>query len=119
MSELDKSISTKADELTTAFNKLVTSGGVSTTDSGFSVISLTSGQTLTCSVGTEIMLRIGSVSSAGSSSPRLIDETTGSSVTSSGTALTKNHMYMVTIQGNGITATSSAKVLIRGSYTIS
>lgn len=96
-------------------------GGTTTVTNGqeFSVVSLTNGQTLTCSVGTEIMLRIGSAVSAGSSSPRLVDETTGSSVTSSGTALTQNHMYMVTIKGNGIKATSSVKVLVRGDYTIS
>ena len=84
----------------------------------FSVVSLSSGQTLSCSVGTEIMLRIGTAQSWGSSSPRLIDETTGASVASAGAELSKDHMYIVTIKGNGIKATSKVKVLVRGSYTI-
>ncbi|MGM9521529.1 MAG: hypothetical protein ACI3VB_03530 [Oscillospiraceae bacterium] len=117
MNQLQDSIDNKAAELKAEFDKKLSESG--STTSGFSVISLTSGQTVTCSVGTEIMLRVGTAVSAGADSPRLIDETTGSSVTSAGTSLTKNHMYMVTIQGNGIKATSSVKILIRGDYTIS
>ena len=92
-------------------------GDVSEVDD-FKIVSLTSGQTLTCAVGTEIMLRIGSAVSAGPDAPRLIDETTGTDVTAAGTALTKNHMYMVTIKDNGIKSTGNTKVLVRGSYTI-
>lgn len=88
-------------------------------NSGFVVLTLNAGQTVTCGVGTEIMLRIGSASSAGPELPRLIDETGGVSVNDAGTALTVNHMYMVTIKGNGVKATSDyTKILIRGEYTV-
>lgn len=87
-------------------------------DLRFSVVSLSSGQTLSCSVGTEIMLRIGTAVSFGSSNPRLIDETSGASVSQAGVELAKDHMYIVTIKGNGIKATSNVKVLVRGSYTV-
>lgn len=112
MSQLETLINTKLADL---------SGGTLTLNDGqtFSVVTLTNGQTVTCSVGTEIMLRIGTAVSAGNDSPRLIDETDGTSVTASGTSLTTNHMYMVTIENNGIKATSAVKVLIRGNYTIS
>ncbi len=84
----------------------------------YHVVTLSQGQTLVCEVGTEIMLRIGTATATGPDYPQLIDMTTASSV-SSGTALVTNHMYMVTIQDNGITATASTvKVLVRGSYTI-
>ena len=119
LDQLQTSIDAKANELKAEFDKKLASSGAGSTVSGFSVVSLTSGQKVTCSVGTEIMLRIGSAVTYGSDSPRLIDETTGSAVSAAGTALTKNHMYMVTIQGNGIEATSSVKILIRGEYTIS
>lgn len=87
--------------------------------SGFAVLTLNNGQTVTCGVGTEIMLRLGTAVSAGPDSPRLIDETGGESVASAGASLAVNHMYMVTIKGNGITATrDNTKILIRGEYTV-
>ncbi len=108
----------KATALTESFTSML-DGTEITVQSGFSVLTLTEGQTLQCSVGTEIMLRVGSAVSAGPDNPRLIDETGGVSITDEGTALEKNHMYMVTIINNGITATASTvKVVIRGEYTI-
>lgn len=107
--DLDKKISQFKSDL---------SGTPSGGEKSFSVVSLSSGQTVTCGVGTEIMLRIGSVASYGPDYPRLIDETDGTELGSAGSVLTKNHMYMVTIQGNGIKAASSSKVLIRGDYTV-
>ena len=118
LDELESSLAAKEQELTEEFQDLISqSGGTVGTDT-FSVITLEAGDILSCSVGTEIMPRIGTVVSAGPDSPRLIDETTGSSVTSAGTELETNHMYMVTIVNNGIEAETNAKVLIRGDYTI-
>ncbi|MGE4485575.1 MAG: hypothetical protein AB7C97_10750 [Oscillospiraceae bacterium] len=105
--------------LTSLFDtKLKNTTPVSTGDV-FSVVSLSSGQTVSCSPGAEIMLRIGTAVSSGSSSPRLVDMTDGSSVAGSGSALVKNHLYMATIDGNGIKATAAAKILIRGTYKVS
>jgi hypothetical protein len=84
----------------------------------FSVVTLRRGQTLTCSVGAEVMLRIGSATGVGTA-PALVNYTTGDTL-SSGSALTANHMYLVTIEGNGVRATTdNVRVLVRGSYTIS
>ena len=84
----------------------------------FSVITLSRGQQMTCSVGTEIMLRIGTATGTGST-PALVDYTTGEAFTS-GDPLTTNHMYLVTIEGNGIRATAdTVRVLVRGAYKIS
>ncbi len=85
----------------------------------FTVVTMTNGQIMTCQVGTEIMLRIGSAESYGPDSPRLVDETDGSAVSDSAKALSQNHMYLVTIEGNGIKSTGSTKVLVRGSYSLS
>ncbi len=118
---VDEALNAKAAELTREFQSIAgQSGTVSGSQpSGFVVLTLNNGQTVTCGVGTEIMLRIGSAVSNGPDSPRLIDETGGTSVGSSGTDLTVNHMYMVTIKGNGIKATrDNTKVLIRGDYTV-
>ena len=84
----------------------------------FSVVTLSRGQSLTCSVGTEIMLRIGSATGFGTA-PALVDYTMGETI-STGTALTTNHMYLITIEGNGIRATAdTVRVLVRGAYRIS
>ena len=83
----------------------------------FSVITLGKGKTLTCSVGTEIMLRIGTATGFGSA-PALVDSTNGETL-SSGSALVTNHMYIVTIEGNGVKSTAdTVKVLVRGNYKI-
>lgn len=93
------------------------SGG--TTEKGtFEVVTLSNGQTLTGQVGCEVMLRIGSAYASGPDSPVLVDTTSGSTLENGGT-LTKNHLYMVTIVSNGLTASSDGtKVLVSGSYTI-
>lgn len=83
----------------------------------FSVVTLNKGQSLTCSVGAEIMLRIGTASAFGTA-PALVNYTAGEAV-SSGTALTINNMYLVTIESNGVKATAdTVRLLVRGSYKI-
>jgi len=83
----------------------------------FSLITLNAGQSLSCSVGAEIMLRIGTATGSGTA-PALVNYTDGATL-AVGTALTVNHMYLVTIEGNGIKATSdSVRVLVRGTYKI-
>jgi len=84
----------------------------------FSVVTLSRGQSLTCSVGTELMLRVGTATGSGSA-PALVDYTGGETL-SSGTALAANHMYLVTIEGNGLKATAdSVRALVRGTYKVS
>jgi hypothetical protein len=84
----------------------------------FSVVTLKNGQSLTCSVGAEIMLRVGTANGFGNNAPALVNYTDGATL-SPGTALTTNHMYLVTIEGNGVRATAdTVKVLVRGSYKI-
>ncbi|MDR2360394.1 MAG: hypothetical protein LBD85_03810 [Oscillospiraceae bacterium] len=83
----------------------------------FEVVSVSAGQRVRCSAGAEIIARVGSVVCAADSSPGLVDSTDGKTI-DNGSALTKNHLYAVTIEGNGFRASDSAKVLIRGGYTI-
>ena len=83
----------------------------------FSVVTLSNGQSLTCSVGVEIMLRIGTATAMGST-PALVNYTNGETL-EAGNALVVNNMYLVTIESNGIRATSeTVRVLVRGSYAI-
>jgi len=83
----------------------------------FHVVTLRRNQTLTCTAGAEIMLRIGTANGLGSA-PALVNYTSGGTL-AAGSALTANHMYLVTIDGNGLKATAdTVRVLIRGTYKI-
>lgn len=120
---LDEALTAKADELTRSLDALISgsaSAGSGSQPSGYAVLTLSKDQVVTCEVGAEIMLRIGSAVSSGADTPRLVDETSGSAVNGSNSSLTANHLYMVTIAGNGIKATKdNTRVLIRGTYTVS
>ena len=127
MEELKTEIATASEETTKNLNAKIEEfkadpGGTGTaapqtgTTETFKLVSLTKGQTLSCSVGCELLLRIGTATASGVA-PALVDETTGS-VLGVGGAVVANHMYMVTIEGNGLKATADVKVLVCGEYTI-
>lgn len=92
---------------------------LSEANGGFVLVTLSKGQVLNGAVGTEVLLRVGTAKCIAASSPGLIDTTDASSI-NDGTALQKNHLYMMTIEDRGVKATASTvKVLVRGSYTVS
>ena len=120
-------IAQKEQELTRAFDERIaelesmqsgSAGGAQNSADKFAVVTLSNGQTLTCSAGAELMLRIGTAAAFGTA-PALVDVTDGSTI-SDGSALAVNHMYMATIEGNGVKATAATvRVLVRGSYKLS
>ena len=117
MEKLESQLSEKETELEKKFTQLLEEQSSVKSDT-YSVVTLSSGQTLSGKVGCEMMLRIGTANCAAQYSPGLIDASTGGSI-SNGAALTINHLYIVTIEGHGLKATaSSVKVLVRGEYTI-
>ena len=92
--------------------------GAGTAADTFTVVTLSNGQTLTGGIGCEVMLRVGTAVCVSPSSPGLIDESAAATLNNSG-ALATNHLYMMTIEGRGVRATSgTVKLLVRGSYTI-
>lgn len=93
-------------------------GGDSTAADSFAVVTLAKGETLVGDIGCEVMLRIGTAACMAPSAPGLIDETTAATL-NNGNALVTNHLYMMTIEGRGVTATAdTTKLLVRGAYTI-
>lgn len=124
LQQLNAALEARISALQAQLDQITAQGGgggetPSSAPSGFVVLTLSKGQTVTCGVGTEIMPRIGTVLSFGPDNPRLVDETDAVSVAESGAALTTNHMYMVTINGNGVKADrDNTKILIRGEYTV-
>jgi hypothetical protein len=111
--ELEAGLNTKISEIEKAYG----ASGAVVERSTYSVISLADGQTLVCQRGAEIMLRVGSAVVAADDSPGLVDTSTTENL-DNGKALTKNHMYMVTINDHGVKARGSVKVLVRGDYVI-
>ena len=108
-SELESSLKAQVD-------RLAGSGGTSA--STYQVITLSKGQSLKGTVGTEVMLRVGTAGCYAASSPGLIDTTDGTDL-AGGKALVKNHLYLMTVEGRAVQATAdTVKLLVRGSYTI-
>lgn len=84
----------------------------------FAVLTLTTGDKVVCGVGCEVILRVGSAMATGNEVPAMVDTTSGTSF-NAGTYLMANHLCIVTIEGNGFTATSDVtKVLIKGDYSV-
>lgn len=90
---------------------------LSSSASGFKVVSLAAGKTLTGSEGCEVLLRTGGAVCVSAHLPGLVDETAGASV-KGGSALSANHLYLMTADGRGIKASSASVVLVRGAYTV-
>ena len=83
---------------------------------GFTVVDLDKGKSLTLSAGSEALLRGGTAVCGASSAPGLIDETDAGSIDNGG-ALVKNHLYLATVDGRTVKATSDGvKLLVRGAY---
>ena len=115
--ELVSKISDEADKAAAEVAQALENGAGGGAES-YTVVTLSQGQRLVGGVGCEILLRIGSATVSASDSPGLVDVTSASSL-NDGSSLTANHLYMVTIEGNGIkAAAATVKVLVRGSYTI-
>ena len=85
----------------------------SSTPGEFTELSLKAGQSLTCTAGSEFLLRSGSAKSVGS-----LADTTGGGSVSAGAAITANHLYMAAENGGGLTASANAVVLVSGSYSL-
>lgn len=112
--KLDSKISAFEDEIEDAIG----GGTVVANSDVFRVVTLSDGDILKCDVGTELMLRIGEAQAWGDDYPALVNITSSSSLYS-GTGLTENNMYMVTIKNCGVKSTSDdTKILVRGTYTI-
>jgi len=118
--ELTQKFETRITELERQLQSSQGSSGPATVKESerFTVITLRRNQSLTCKVGTEIMLRVGSATGFGTQ-PALVNYTTGETL-AAGSSLTTNHMYLVTLEGNGIRSTAdTTRVLVRGDYHIS
>lgn len=122
--DLNANLETTKAELSADFNARLAqtsaggTGGAVSPDA-FTPVTLSARQVIRCSAGAEILVSSGGATAYGGSSPRLIDETDGSSLTAAGAAMTNNHIYVVPGEGNGLRAASDGTtVMVRGGYTV-
>lgn len=90
-------------------------GGVAAT---YVAVTLSHGETLYGSTGTEVLLRAGTarVVAEGTSNPGVVDATGGGSV-KNGAALTADHLYLMTAP-RGLKADGEVTLLVRGEYAL-
>lgn len=120
IAQRDAELNAEIDEKIATVQGSLEESGTTTTPSNdtFAVVTLSQGQVLYGDIGCEVMLRVGTATCVASGSPGLIDQTSGS-IIESGTALTKNHLCMMTIENRGVQATAATvKLMVRGGYTI-
>ena len=127
VSQVETKAAARQEELKTTFSAQIeqykkdvaamgTSGGGSS--ASYTLVTLTSGQTMYLDVGCEVMLRVGTVTVNAATTPALIDVSTGGTI-NGGASLTKNHLYMSTIADRTITPTAgTVKLLVRGGYRV-
>ena len=121
-SELEDKLSAVADgyaaEVEAALSGSAGAGSGSQTGGAvYQVVELSAGQTLTGSAACELLLRSGTATCVSDSSPGLVDMTDGATLANGG-ALKANHLYLATIEGRGVRASTAVTIMVRGEYTI-
>lgn len=123
LSQVEKNTAQQQEELAKRFQEQLsqhggTGSGSSATGAAYTLVTLTSGQTMSLELGCEVLLRVGSVTVSADSAPALIDTSSGGAL-GSGASLLQNHLYLSTIEGRTLTPTSATvKLMARGGYTI-
>ena len=108
--KLDEQIKAASGELQESF-----ANAISEKSGGFTTVKMSSGEKMTCSAGSEIVLVSGSV--------QVVNKDTVSDVTAgismgADEDLKANHMYIVTASSIAITAAGDASVMVRGTATV-
>ena len=115
LQQVDEKIAAREDALTQQLEDAAegsdASGGV------YQVVTLSQGQTLTAGSSCEILLRSGTAVCVSDTSPGLVDMTAATTLAGGGT-LTANHLYLATIEGRGVTASTAVTLMVRGDYPI-
>ena len=119
--ELEAQLSAVVDRYVQEVDTLASSGGTAAQpgsgSASYEVVTLSAGQTIVGSAACEFLLRSGTALCVSDTSPGLVDMTAGTTLAGGG-ALTANHLYLATIEGRGVTATTAVTIMVRGDYTI-
>ena len=113
--ELDSAISEKERQLLREFGGSSASGGTAYT---YTAVTLEAGMRLYGGAGCEILLRSGAAvcDYTGGSVPGLVDTTGGGSI-NGGSALVKDHLYIMP-DARSVTVSAASVILVRGDYSL-
>ncbi|HIY21519.1 MAG TPA: hypothetical protein H9841_06430 [Candidatus Flavonifractor merdigallinarum] len=116
LSQVDTKLDAREAELE---KKLTQAAGSGSGGSGstYQIVNLTQGQKLLAGSSCEILLRSGTAVCVSDTSPGLVDMSSSSTLGGGGT-LTANHLYLATIEGRGVLASTAVTLMVRGNYTI-
>lgn len=115
---VDRYIREVEDKLLGTGGTVTPSPGLSGTGAAYQVVTLAAGQTITGSAACEFLLRSGTAVCVADSAPGLVDMTGGTTLPNGG-ALTANHLYLATIEGRGLRASTAVTLMVRGDCVIS
>ena len=88
---------------------------VSGSGGGFTSVTMTSGQTLTCSAGSELLLVSGSAQVVNANA---VSDVTAGAAMAAQADLAANHLYLVTAAGITVTAANDVAVMVRGTAAV-
>lgn len=108
LKQVDEKLSARESALTEKLQSAAGGGQAS-----FVSVELAAGKCVTLSAGAQLLFRGGSAASTAA----LADTTDGTTLSGTG-ALTKNHLYLATGDGQVVTASAASTVLVQGSYTL-
>ena len=121
LAQVDELLARRGEELTAQLQQVVDSyeagTGSSPGGTGYTIVTVKQGQTLTASAGCEVLLRSGTAVCTSSAESSFVDMTGGSSL-SGGESLVQNHLYLSAADGREIKAASDLTLMVRGAYTI-
>ena len=118
LSQREAALKAQLDQVADEYVKEVEGkGGGSGTSQSYQVVTLSAGQKLVAGDSCEILLRSGTAVCVSDSAPGLVDMTAGTTLAGGG-ALTANHLYLATIEGRGVKASTAVTLLVRGTYSI-
>lgn len=116
--EYEKKLDAKVTSFREEIQQLPSSGTGQTSTAVFAPVELVAGKSLVGSLGCEVLLRSGSAIGDSSEAGAFLDTTTAVSL-ENGSALEKNHLYLMSVEGASVKAQgSTAKFLVRGAYII-
>ena len=110
--QLEQKLAAVVDGYVTEVEKTLSGGSGS-----FQIVSLKAGQTVVGTEACEFLLRAGPAVCVSDTAPGLIDTTSGSTL-AGGQNLSANHLYLATIDGRGVKASTDVTIMVRGGYTI-
>ena len=116
-SELEQKLSAVAEGYVTEVEQALSGGGSTSAGGVFEIVSLKAGQTVVGTAACEFLLRAGTAVCVSDTAPGLIDTTSGSAL-AGGQNLAANHLYLATIDGRGVKASTDVTIMVRGGYTI-